>query len=69
MRIILARLLFNFDIEPTPQTGDWTDQKIWFLWDKKPLWLKLSARDVKSRPEVEALANGVTAKQARAKVY
>jgi len=69
MRILLARLLFNFDIEATPQIEGWMDQRIWFLWDKKPLLIKLRARDVKLRPEVEALASVEAAKEAGARVY
>ncbi|OCK85223.1 putative cytochrome P450 monooxygenase [Lepidopterella palustris CBS 459.81] len=69
MRIVLARLLFNFDIEATPQIEGWPDQHIWFLWDKKPLWVKLRARDVKLRPEVAALASADEVKQAAATVY
>ncbi|KAF2500018.1 cytochrome P450 [Lophium mytilinum] len=69
MRLVIARLLFSFDLEATPMIEDWTNQKIWFLWDKKPLWLKLHARDVKLRPEVEALASVEASQKATAKVY
>jgi hypothetical protein len=41
MRLILARVLFNFDMrfadEKEWETEDWMDQKIWVLWIKKPL--------------------------------
>jgi hypothetical protein len=37
MRTILARLLFNFDIELVNPEVDWLDQKVFFLWTKRPL--------------------------------
>jgi len=37
MRTILARLLFNFDIELVNPEVDWLDQKVFFLWTKVPL--------------------------------
>jgi hypothetical protein len=42
MRLILARLLWRFDLELMPEAKDWNDQKIWLLWDKKKLWVKLT---------------------------
>lgn len=57
MRLTLARLLFNFDIEPTPAIEGWTDQKIYLVWQKKPLFVKLVPRDVESAPGVVKLAS------------
>lgn len=37
MRTILARLLFNFDMELADPELDWFDQKVFFLWTKLPL--------------------------------
>lgn len=64
---MLARLLYNFDIEPTAAIEGWTEQKVHILWMKPALWIKLRARDIKSRPEVEALlsADEVAANDAR----
>lgn len=56
MRLTLARLLFNFDIEPTPAIEGWTDQYIYLIWQKKPLFVKLVPRDVESAPGVIKLA-------------
>jgi len=56
MRLTLARLLFNFDIEPTPAIEGWTDQNIWLIWQKKPLIVKLVPREVESAPGVVKLA-------------
>ncbi|KUI53331.1 Isotrichodermin C-15 hydroxylase [Cytospora mali] len=37
MRTILARLLFNFDLELVDPQQDWMDQNVYFLWSKPPL--------------------------------
>ncbi|RYP27802.1 hypothetical protein DL767_007514 [Monosporascus sp. MG133] len=42
MRYILARYLWNFDIEVTEQSRDWMDnQKAYLVWDKPGLFLRL----------------------------
>ncbi|PSN64117.1 cytochrome P450 [Corynespora cassiicola Philippines] len=43
MRLILARVCFNFDIElDTDRCGDWMKtQKVYSLWQKTPLYVKL----------------------------
>jgi hypothetical protein len=57
MRLTIARLLFNFDIEPTPAIEGWTDQNIYLIWKKKPLIVKLIPRDVESAPGVVKLSS------------
>ncbi|KAL1872679.1 hypothetical protein Daus18300_004225 [Diaporthe australafricana] len=47
MRVILARMLWNFDMELSPESEGWEKQKVYTLWDKGPLMVKLSARDGK----------------------
>ena len=38
MRLIMTRLLWNFDIEIGPDIGTWIQQnKNWTLWEKPPL--------------------------------
>lgn len=37
MRTILARLLFNFDLELAEPEQDWMNQKVFFLWTKPAL--------------------------------
>ncbi|KAI3398516.1 hypothetical protein diail_9040 [Diaporthe ilicicola] len=37
MRTILARLLFNFDMELVDPQQNWMNQKVFFLWSKLPL--------------------------------
>lgn len=44
MRIILARMIFNFDMELDQPSDDWTDQQCFILWDKKPLMVQLTPR-------------------------
>jgi len=67
MRLVLARLLFNFDIEATPAVQGWTNQKVHLLWMKPPLMIKLRPRDVQLRPQVVALAETDAAKSEEAK--
>jgi cytochrome P450 len=42
MRTILARLLFNFDMELVDPEVDWLDQQVFFLWKKPPLNVNLT---------------------------
>lgn len=37
MRLILAHIVFNFDIELVNEKDDWMDHEIYLLWKKKPL--------------------------------
>ena len=42
MRLILARVLWNFDLELAPQSMNWSEGlKIFILWDKPSLFVKL----------------------------
>jgi averantin hydroxylase len=45
MRLILTRVCWNFDMKlDGERCGNWIrDQKIYFLWEKPPLWIKLTA--------------------------
>jgi cytochrome P450 len=43
MRLILAKFLYNFDLELDPRTVDWADQNVSILWEKHPLLVKLKA--------------------------
>ncbi|KAF2667467.1 cytochrome P450 [Microthyrium microscopicum] len=43
MRTILARLVWNFDIELLPESQNWTKkQRVFFVWEKGPLMVKLT---------------------------
>ncbi|KAJ5334645.1 isotrichodermin C-15 hydroxylase [Penicillium brevicompactum] len=46
MRLILTRIIFNFNLELTEPEVDWRDQKCYTLWTKKPLMVKISERDM-----------------------
>jgi cytochrome P450 len=41
MRLILARLLWNFDLELMPESKNWSAQKIFTLWEKGGINVKL----------------------------
>ncbi|KFY12419.1 hypothetical protein V492_03889 [Pseudogymnoascus sp. VKM F-4246] len=42
MRLILARVLWNFDLELAPESENWADQEIFSLWEKGQLHVKLT---------------------------
>jgi len=41
MRLILAKVLWHFDLELADEGDDWADQKAPVLWEKKPLMVRL----------------------------
>jgi len=43
MRQILAKVVWNFDLELCAESEDWSDQKIMGMWRKPPLNVKLTA--------------------------
>ena len=45
LRSIMARVLWNFDLELDEASHGWTEQKDYMLWDKLPLWVRLKHRD------------------------
>ncbi|KAK0105890.1 hypothetical protein ONS95_004403 [Cadophora gregata] len=46
IRLIVARMLWNFDFELMDDSRDWTDQKIYTMWEKKNLNVRLTPRQV-----------------------
>ncbi|KAF9637455.1 putative cytochrome p450 protein [Lasiodiplodia theobromae] len=42
MRLILASILWNFDMELVSGQENWIDQKIYLVWEKHPLMVKLT---------------------------
>jgi len=45
IRLIVCRLLWEFEIDLCAESKDWMgDQKVWFLWDKPPLMVRLRER-------------------------
>lgn len=41
MRLLLATIVLNFDIELCDESQNWRQQKAYTLWEKPPLWCKL----------------------------
>ena len=37
----MAKVIWNFDIELVDKTSDWFDQKVFTLWEKIPLMVRL----------------------------
>ncbi|KAH8655306.1 cytochrome P450 [Xylariales sp. PMI_506] len=46
MRLILARLCWNFELRLSDLSRDWLDQKAYGVWQKPPLYVHLTPRDV-----------------------
>ncbi|MCJ1409794.1 hypothetical protein MMC19_003877 [Ptychographa xylographoides] len=42
MRLVLAKLLWNFDIAADGDVEDWASQKTYILWEKRPLPVRLT---------------------------
>lgn len=41
MRLFLAKVLWHFDVELSPECGDWLNQKSYILWEKGALPVRL----------------------------
>lgn len=41
MRLILASVVFHFDLELYDDKKDWLNQAVHIIWDKKPLLVNL----------------------------
>ncbi|KAL2261273.1 hypothetical protein VTK26DRAFT_4494 [Humicola hyalothermophila] len=41
MRLILARLLWNFDLELMPESRNWNDQRVYLIWEKGTMNVKV----------------------------
>ena len=46
MKMVLAKVLWNFDLELAEKMkeGDWTDQKVYLLNEKMPMYVKMRPR-------------------------
>lgn len=45
LNLILAKLIWSFDLElSADNTGDWTDQRVWLINEKLPMFVKLKPR-------------------------
>lgn len=46
LRIIMARILWNFDLKLDESCSNWVDDLVeYFGWEKTPLWVRLSPRE------------------------
>jgi hypothetical protein len=43
MRLIIAKVLWSFDMQLCDQQSNWLDQKVFSTWEKMPLMVKLKA--------------------------
>lgn len=43
LRIILAKMLWNFEFKLCPESDTWINQKCYTLWQKTPLWVEVRA--------------------------
>ena len=46
MRLILSKLIWRFDIELCDSSRGWIDQKVYMLYEKPPLEIKLHPRSL-----------------------
>ncbi|TLD29127.1 hypothetical protein PspLS_03652 [Pyricularia sp. CBS 133598] len=53
-RLTLTRLVWNFDMELMPESEDWADQRVWMLYEKKPLNMRLVPRGMADSYELSA---------------
>jgi cytochrome P450 len=44
MRAILTRVLWHFDVELCEESREWDKQKVYLLWEKGNMWVKLKKR-------------------------
>ena len=45
MKLILAKVLLNFDLEISNKNKEaWDDTRVWLLHEKKPFWVKIHSR-------------------------
>jgi hypothetical protein len=44
MRMILVRMLWNFDYKLCDESQNWLDQKVYLVWRKNPLMVQLKPR-------------------------
>jgi hypothetical protein len=41
MKLVLARVIFNFDLELVDEKANWFDQDVYTLWRKNPLMVRI----------------------------
>ncbi|KAI8631877.1 averantin oxidoreductase [Xylariaceae sp. FL1651] len=40
IKLVISRMVWHFDMENATE-GDWMDQRVYLVWEKSPLWIKL----------------------------
>lgn len=45
IRLVLCKLLFQFNIKLCAESQNWADQEVYFVWDKPDLMVKLEERE------------------------
>lgn len=51
MRLVIARLIYNFDMDLCLESQNWIDQKVYLTWEKGALMVQLSERDSAKQSE------------------
>ena len=46
MRLLMTMLIFEFDLELLEKSKGWLGQKAFLLWEKTPLMVRLTPREV-----------------------
>ena len=41
MRLILAKMMWHFDMSLCPESENWNRQKVFLMWEKRPLMVKM----------------------------
>ncbi|KAJ5729028.1 uncharacterized protein N7483_003536 [Penicillium malachiteum] len=49
MRLILALIVFNFDMKISEESQDWMNQKNFLMWEKGPLKVHLTPREIQTQ--------------------
>ena len=44
MKLILARVIYDFDLEAVDLAAKWENQRVFTLWEKGPLMVRLKER-------------------------
>ena len=44
MRLLMTLLLWHFNFELDPRSKEWSRQEVYLLWQKPPLYVKVSQR-------------------------
>lgn len=51
-KVTLSRVILDFDMELMPESLDWSKQKVYLLWEKRPLYVKLTDVTKGEKPQL-----------------